>query len=148
MDKILKPFCHREPNYSIEDLLLFEDFSNVPSTPGAYILASEEQAFIYPNGKSRIIYIGKSDNLRSRLRTHRRIIKELSSIKKGERNVAWWYQRYQYLAKFGCRAYFFTIRGTQDAKNLENLLLEHFYDKYLALPVGNGAISYRKTNQP
>ena len=148
MDINLKPFCHREPFYVVEDLLSFESFREIPEIPGVYILASSDQKFIYPNGQSRIIYIGKSEKLRARIKNHKKGITELSSISKGIRGEAWWYTRYQYLVKFGCRAYFFSPRGTQEAKNLENQLLGQFYYKYLALPVGNGAISFRKINQP
>ena len=36
----------------------------------------------------------------------------------------------------------FKCRGYQDSKNLESLFLNQFYQKYRALPVGNGARSF------
>jgi hypothetical protein len=36
----------------------------------------------------------------------------------------------------------FKRRGKQDSKEFESLILNQFYQKYRALPVGNGARSY------
>jgi len=144
MDNNLRPFCHREPDRIISDIFNIEDYSEIPTIPGAYIFASKNEKFLYPNGLSRIIYIGKTTNLRRRIRTHLSVVSEIKSLKKSERNSNWYYPRHQYLAKFGGKLYCFSIKGLQDAKNLENKLIEQFYDKYFALPVGNGAISFRK----
>jgi excinuclease UvrABC nuclease subunit len=144
MNQNLKPFCHRDPDNVFSDILEIQDFSDIPTMPGAYIFASHDQKFIYPNGQSKIIYIGKAINLRRRIQTHRRVIYELKRLSIEDRNSYWYYPRYQYLTKFGAKLFYFTIRGTQDEQNLENKLLEAFYDRFLSLPVGNGAISYKK----
>ena len=142
MDNNLRPFCHREPE-GIIDIFSLTDYSSIPKNPGAYIFVSYDQKFLYPNGSSKIIYIGKAENLRQRIQTHKRIITEVSNLKKSDKNSYWYFARYQYLAKFGGKLYYFTRKGSQEAKNLENLLLEEFYDRYLSLPVGNGARSFR-----
>jgi excinuclease UvrABC nuclease subunit len=148
MDINLKTFSHRNPDRIITDIFSFDDYLSIPRTPGAYIFASQKDKFLYPNGLSKIIYIGKTTNLRRRIRTHMNVVLEIRNLKKSDRNSYWYYQRHQYVAKYGGKIYYFSIKGLQDAKNLENRLIENFYDRYLALPVGNGAISYRKTNRP
>lgn len=144
MDNNLRPFSYREPDLIIDNIFDFEDFSEIPEKSGAYIITSHKQKFTYPNGVSKIIYIGKSSNLKRRIQTHKRVVLEIKNLRKDERNSYWYYSRYQYIAKFGGKVYLFTTRGKQDEKNLENKLIENFYDRYFALPVGNGAISYRK----
>lgn len=139
---VLKPFEQREPKYIIEDLK-DTDTADIPTFSGAYIIVSTDQRFIYPNGKSKVIYIGKADNMRNRLQTHKKHLEYLLTYKKSERTKFWWYSRYHYFAKFGCKVFCFQVKGTQSSKNLENLLLEDFYDTYHSLPVGNGAISFR-----
>lgn len=144
MDQILKPFCHREPEKMIKDFINDPEILNVPDIAGAYIFASLDKKFVYPNGESKVIYIGKAGSLHQRLKTHYSIIRELSGVKKTDRNQFWWYPRYQYFVKFGCKVYFFTTRGPQDEQSLESSLLEKFYDRYHSIPVGNGAFSFRK----
>jgi len=143
MDIVLKPFAHREADVAFPNIDLIESWE-IPEKPGAYIFASTNQFFQYPNGKSRVMYIGKAKNLRARIRTHIKVVKELRSLKTSDRNQDWYYARHQYISKFGGRLYCFTKRGTQDEQNLESMLLEEFYDRYYALPVGNGAFSYKK----
>ncbi len=109
---------------------------------GAYIFYSRKQSFIYPNGKSKVIYIGKSEKLRDRILSHFRQYKTLRDLKKYERTEYWRYTRYFYMLKFDARVAWFTTRGNQTAKQLETDLIDHFYERYNALPVGNGAFSY------
>jgi len=54
-----------------------DDLSNIPDCAGVYIITSFKTRFIYPEGTSRIIYIGKSDNLKRRLKEHQRHLKSL-----------------------------------------------------------------------
>lgn len=54
------------------------------------------------------------------------------------------YSRYNYAAAFGTDIYYMRITGRENEKNLESKAFEGFYDKYGALPVGNGAFSFRK----
>ena len=52
--------------------------------------------------------------------------------------------KYQYMYYNGSHVDVYKCRGNQDSKNLESLFLNQFYQKYRALPVGNGARSYEK----
>lgn len=140
--KHLQSFLHRDPSGTIKNVI-DADLSSIPNQPGAYVFFSDGEKFTYPNGKSRVIYIGKTTNLKRRIRKHKKIMCELDVIKVSERSEYWWYSRYQYFVKFGCNLCYFTTRGTQDPKDLENILIDNFYNRFFALPVGNGAISYR-----
>ena len=50
--------------------------------------------------------------------------------------------RYHYFREFGAKLYVFTRRGPQDSKCQESIYIGKFYEKYLALPVSNGARSF------
>jgi excinuclease UvrABC nuclease subunit len=117
-------------------------FEELPAKSGAYIFLSDNELFTYPTGKSRVIYIGMSQMLNMRLRQHVTHISNLKSVPKGDLSYYWYYPRYQYINQFGCNLFWYTTRGTQNAKTLECKLLEYFYNKYLALPIGNGAFSF------
>jgi excinuclease UvrABC nuclease subunit len=106
---------------------------DLPDTKGVYIFVSKNQKFIYPNGQSRIIYIGKAKSLRSRLKTHFRHLNGLSQLNRFEKKDMTWYSRYQYMHKFGCIIYYLSSNTNQDPKNLESILLNSFYNRYLAL---------------
>ena len=41
------------------DLLNDLEISSIPQKPGAYIMFSHETKFIYPEGQSKVIYIGE-----------------------------------------------------------------------------------------
>lgn len=150
MQAELKPFLKtpfKEEPWRIPDgvfnevsLIIKEDRKyEIPEKSGAYIFTSAGQRFVYPEGNSPVIYIGKADNLRARLVQHSKIIKKVSNHTKLD---DWWYNRYQYFRKFGCKAFWYTTRGTQKAKNLEASLLESFYNKYCSLPIGNSSFSF------
>jgi len=132
-----------QPNF-INDIFDIDQINTIPIKSGVYLLISEKQKFVYPNGLSKVIYIGKAVNLKSRLKTHHRHSNELKNLPKNKKNSDWFYSRYQYVAKFGSKVYWFTTRGKQDSKNLESKIIEQFYNKYLSLPVGNGAFSFKK----
>ena len=117
---------------------------DVPEIPGVYIIvATNGTKFQYPNGKSSVMYIGMSKNLRERLREHFNNTKNVTSELKLRKSMS--YQccsRYHYFRVFGTRVYVFTRRGPQNPKCQESFYLGKFYEKYLALPVGNGARSF------
>ena len=46
--------------------------AHAPSGPGVYEIASSGTEIAYPHRASAVIYLGRSGNLRNRLRTHRR----------------------------------------------------------------------------
>ena len=108
------------------------------------ISATDGTKYIYPNGKiSPIIYIGMSKDLLRRLIEHYKNLKELLVDKNyGIDNNEQLHSRYQYMCYNGSHVDVFKRRGPQDAKNLESILLNQFYKKYRAIPVGNGARSF------
>jgi excinuclease UvrABC nuclease subunit len=141
MTRYLTTFCHREPDGIIEDI--FEaNMEEIPAKSGVYIIVSRDKSFIYPRSTSPVIYIGMSNNLQRRLRDHIKAINMIKSQPPRKRNELWWYSRYQYIVANGAKVYWLRTRGLQDQRNLERMLLDAFYNYYLAIPVGNGAIQY------
>ena len=125
-----------------EKLDELEDFA------GVYIIeAADHTKFSCPLGNSSIIYIGKSDHIKRRLKEH---LSRLLFLEKDEDygiyddNQGWLSSRYQFMHYCGAKVYVYKCLGKQDAKNLEAELLWHYYVKYRSLPIGNGAKSYRK----
>jgi hypothetical protein len=109
---------------------------------GIYIITSDDNtSFIYPNGNSRVLYIGESTHIRDRLLEHRMGIKhnlDSSVISMGSQD----FQRYHYMKAFGARVYIFYVLKKQVSKNLEAYVLGKFYERYHSLPVANGARSF------
>ncbi len=137
------PKGYRKPKGVIKYFSEIESLDTaLANEPGIYVIFSREQKFIYPNGQSRVIYIGKSDNIRNRMSVHFNAYKRIKSMTKAEKIEYWRSYRYFYMDKFDAGIAWFTTRGTQTSKQLETKIMEFFYDKYLALPVGNGAYSY------
>ena len=135
------------------DLLDFQDISFRTELPlangesGVYIIsATHGTKYTYPNGKtSPIIYIGKSDDLLRRLRDehyYKGLKRLLDNKDYGINENIQIPSCYQYMYYHGSHVDIFKCRGTQDSKNLESLILNQFYQKYRALPVGNAARSY------
>lgn len=118
------------------------NFDEVPSEPGIYIMVSKTEKFIYPKKKSKVFYIGTSNNLKRRLNDHLRYYKKAKEDY--HKHATWQYSRYNYSIAFGTDIYYMRITGRENYKSLESKAMESFYDTYGALPVGNGAISYRK----
>lgn len=115
---------------------------------GVYIIeANSKYKFPYPGGESNVLYIGKAEELRSRLCQHRHRLNRLKNTN-GEWGMAdnepWVSSKYQYMYKYGAKVYYFKCRGKQEAKEEESKIMWAFYKKYRALPVGNGAKSYSK----
>lgn len=130
--------------YDEEIILSKEALKEIPHIPGIYIIVAEDKTqFIYPKGKNSVIYIGKAEDLHKRLGSHIRKLNELV-----EKEEEWLCDhketqpRYQYIKAFGGRVYTFHCLGKQNAKELEASILWRFYEKYGALPVGNGARSF------
>jgi len=142
MSTLFKTFLDKSI-YGPIDIMENEYYSKVPRASGVYIIVSKKVSFLYPGGKSRVIYIGSAINLKKRLVTHRRNLRAIDTGKKEKFSVLH-YSRYQYIKKFGGRIYWIRPKGTQEAKNLESDIICSFYDRYLAVPVGNGAFSFRK----
>ena len=114
---------------------------------GVYIISGDID-YIYPNGKkSPIIYIGKSDELLRRLKDEhytkglKRLLVDPDWGIKYNRQLP---SRYQYMYYNGSHVDVFKCTGIQESKNLESIILNQFYQKYRAIPVGNGARSFGK----
>ena len=114
----------------------------VPEKPGAYILLSHGTRFIYPHGTSKVVYVGMSSNLKNRIDGHFRNLTKIRSIYLNQIKDYWYYSRYNYLDRFGCKLYWFVNRKNETPKELESLIIEAFYSRYHSLPIGNGAFSF------
>lgn len=131
---------------------LLNDETGIPSDTngysGVYIIeATDGFKFPYPKGNSKVLYIGKADNLYSRLHCHRNRVNRLNKTN-GDYGMAkdepWVSSKYQYMYYHGAKVYYYKCLRKQDAKELEARVMWSFYQKYRALPVGNGAKSYSK----
>ena len=119
-----------------DDLLdLIDDGTDsVPDTGGAYVLGTSDGTMLtYPWGSSPIFYIGKANNLRRRLRDHRKYIVGATEDHE-ERN---WWPRYQYGAAFGADCAHYSRRGQQEPQNIEALLITSFYRTFGSIPAAN-----------
>ena len=125
------------------------EIKGVTTGPGVYIIVSSKGTkFIYPKGTSPVIYIGKAENLRRRLREHFRNLTDLKDHE--EEYLASWSQtqpRYNYMRYHGAHVFLFHCKKTQDAKNLESFIIGKFYEKFRSIPVGNGARSFTKEKE-
>ena len=126
-NRIIGPFS-LEDDWNEE----FGDFAAI------YFFVSKEHHYILPWGNSPIIYIGKADKLRQRLLNH------LTDFNNKNPKSEWVYSRYNFMRMSGgFEVYYLRVQGRETAKCLESKVLEDFYDRYGALPVGNGAFSFR-----
>ena len=138
------PFREKQGPDAEIDLLEDNPLESIEDIPGVYIIASSDGTrFVYPKGTNAVIYIGKSENLAQRLRTHLSHLREVmyndEDLLRKRIQV---YQRYQYMNAFGAKVFIYYCRRSQDAKWLESYIMHRFYEKYRALPVGNGARSF------
>lgn len=125
---------------------LFNDnnlWENVPTSRGIYIICSNDTKFKYPKGESKIMYIGMSSNIRRRLKSHYKHYLEAKDD--WNRCEIWISNKYNYMKAFGADVFFIKTTGNENEKYLESRALEGFYDRYYAIPVGNGAKSFRKS---
>jgi len=104
-------------NLTVESVL-----SNTPSSPGVYELRLVGKEVQYPKGKTPIIYIGSSRNIKKRLREHLRQNGKNGHIK-------------DYLSKFDCS--FRYIQFSKNWKDEERKLYQLFVSTYGAAPKGN-----------
>lgn len=131
---------------------ILDDENGIPEETkgrsGVYVIeAIDGSKYPYPKGNSKVIYIGKADNLYTRFSHHRHRL-QLLIHSKGEYGMAddepWVSSKYQYMYYNGAKVYYYKCLGKQEAKELEAIVMWAFYSKYRALPVGNGAKSYSK----
>ena len=122
-----------------------DEVAGVPARRGVYVLvAADGTKFIYPKGRSPVIYIGQASNLRRRLREHLKHWRDIVRDEKDDlQNHVEHCPRYWYIESCkGARVYTFYCLKGQRAKDLESAIIWHFYEKYRALPVGTGARSF------
>ena len=122
--------------------LLDADLRDIPPQEGVYIITSDTTKFIYPKGTSRVIYIGKADSIRRRLKEHQHHLRLAYDTPEMEDD--WRFDRYNYMKYHGAQVVYYLSLGNQESKNLESDILLRFYDKFGAMPVGNGARSFHK----
>ena len=120
-----------------------EDFA------GVYIIeAADHSKFSCPVGSSSIIYIGKSDHIKRRLKEHLSnllLLKEDKDYGIYGAEPCWLNSRYQFMHySHGAIVYIYKCLKKQEAKDLEADILWGYYTKYRCLPIGNGARSFRK----
>lgn len=122
-----------------------KDHIELKEKKGVYIILSKRKKFVYPKGKSQVIYIGKSDNLYHRLKIHKSNVEYADDYKNDEEKIKSHYVvgLYNYISEFGGEVFYLSTRGLQTSKSLEAEILDEFYTKYLALPVGNSAFSFK-----
>lgn len=132
----------RDRLYTALDLFEHTELiDTVKHKSGIYIIMSPSQKFIYPLGASPIIYIGTSNDLHRRLKEH---IKYYGiAVEHWKDHTRWIYGRYNYIISYGGKVYYMLTQGRETNKALESKALEGFYDRFGALPVGNGAFSFR-----
>lgn len=122
---------------------LLDGVKSVSHSAGVYIIVSDYTRYIYPNGESKVIYIGKADDLHQRLTTHYRNLKK---VIKEERSILQRHEippmRYLYMKYHGAKVFTFYCLKSQNAKDLESYIMLRFFEKYRSLPVGNGARSF------
>ncbi|MDE0093970.1 MAG: GIY-YIG nuclease family protein [Gammaproteobacteria bacterium] len=112
--------------------LLTVDLVQIPSVQGAYILGtSGETMLTYPWATSPVFYIGKADNLRQRLKSHKKYTEGAMHDYRD-----WWWPRYQYGAAFGVSCAWFQSFNKSPAW-LEAKLVANFYENFGSIPVAN-----------
>ena len=117
------------------DLLEDDAADNLPDTGGAYVLGTAGMMLVYPWGHSPIFYIGKADNLRQRVSSHR---KHILAAMEDHEEMYWW-PRYQYGAAFGTFCAYYSRKGPENPQNIEATLIESFYDSFGSIPTANSA---------
>lgn len=118
--------------------LVDDDLSEIPAKGGVYIIPQTK--FVYPKGMSKVIYIGKANSIRRKLKEHqvnlRNTINDIQD--------KWWrFDRYNYMKYHGSKVYYYLCQSKQASKDLESYIWGIFYDKFGTMPVGNGAISFQ-----
>ena len=122
-----------------------KDHIELKEKKGVYIIISTRKKFIYPKGNSQVIYIGKSDNLYNRLKTHKANVEYADDYKNDEEKIKDHYVAglYNYISEFGGKVFYLSTHELQTSKSLESEILDEFYVEYLALPVGNSVFSFK-----
>lgn len=114
------------------DLLDDATLDELPRTEGVYIIGTGDGTMlVYPWGTSPVFYIGRSDQLRRRLRSHRK--HTCSAI--ADHDDRWW-PRYQYGASFGAHVAYYERK---DSKAFEAEIVTDFFYAFGSIPAANSA---------
>ncbi len=132
------------------DLTKFSDPNfdcGVENRAGCYIISTNNKSIEYAKGKSRILYIGLSTRLFSRLYSehyckHLKLLIDNPDFGLNNNKIIMMQDKYQYMLYYGAKVDVFYCKGTQSAKEFESCLIANFYSKYRCMPVGNGARSF------
>lgn len=112
------------------------ELEHIPQASGVYVMLSDHTEYVYPwsesksKGNSQVYYIGSADNLRERLRVHKRLCKK----RLADREPGYYWPRYEYAAHHGCNVGWII---SKDPDTLENELLCAFAGYYGTKPVAN-----------
>lgn len=137
-----------DASFDLKDCMDPDFAPPVDNRQGCYVISTDGQELTYANGKrSRVIYIGLSDDLKRRLvnehfgkHLKRLMIDKDFGLTEGHQMQ----DKYQYMFYLGAHVDVFYTRGTQDIKNFESTLIYQFYNHFRSMPVGNGARSFEK----
>ena len=115
------------------------DRHDIPARPGVYVLFGSH-SFVYPSGRSPVFYVGQSDDLRARLRTHMKWSLEASApVRK-----PLYFPRYEYAAKFGRWYAYARTWQRLTPRAMEEMVMSRFADRYRAFPIANSAGSWNR----
>jgi GIY-YIG catalytic domain len=132
MSKELPWLKVKMPPSNIETL----ELEHIPEQPGVYLMLSDRTEYTYPwsetKGKSKVYYIGQSDNLRERIGRHKKNLESVISHRDPE-TIYW--SRYEYGIHHGCNVVWVV---SQNPDKAEKKALEDFALFYGAKPVANG----------
>ncbi|MBL4682733.1 MAG: hypothetical protein JKY88_18710 [Pseudomonadales bacterium] len=129
----LRFYSKRWPDEILE---LKSNLDHYKKKPGCYVLGSSDGTnFIYPWGSSPIFYIGLSETLRGRLKSHGKWIRRATE----EHHKFHFAPLHQYGASFGADAAIYKKRTNQSLSKLESSLITEFYNIYGSIPVANRA---------
>lgn len=109
------------------------ELDSLPNHSGVYILFSKAENFLYPWNRSNIFYIGKADNLNSRvIDTHKK--HTLAAMQDNRRGNSLYYPVYEYGSAFNAQCMYFL---TENPLEFEGELLARFATVNGAIPIAN-----------
>ena len=119
----------------------------VENRAGCYIISTDGTQINYARGTSRVLYIGLSEHLYTRLyqdhyQKHLKLLLDNPDFGVESRRIVMMQNKYQYMYYLGARVDVFYCKGSQSSKEFESMLLANFYDTYRSIPIGNAARSF------
>ena len=109
------------------------EIQSLPTESGVYVLFSKSKQFTYPWGKSNVFYIGKADNLNSRvIETHKKHTLAVTENKRIGNSL--YYPIYEYESSFNAQCMYCL---TDKPIELEGELLARFATVNGAIPIAN-----------